>query len=116
MQPNHKTNLFILFLASWSLSPTAAQNMSVDISMRAAKIPKVCQSVVPASIEGRLDITALTREAICKGAGDMLLHCTRAVRCRCRPVWRRAFSGDRRIAPAAAGRTFRRHERVTVIV
>lgn len=79
MQPNHKTNLFILFLASWSLSPTAAQNMSVDISMRAAKIPKVCQSVVPASIEGRLDITALTREAICKGAGDMLIEYTYAM-------------------------------------
>jgi len=72
---NRKTNLLILILA-WSLSPTAAQNMSVDVSKRATRIPEACQSVVPASIEGRLDIPALIKEAICKGAGDMLIEYT----------------------------------------
>src|SRR6266436_3446303 len=70
---NRKTNLLILILA-WSLSPTAAQNMSVDVSKRATSIPEACQSVVPASIEGRLDVPALIKEAICKGAGDMLIE------------------------------------------
>lgn len=84
MQPNHKTNLFILLLASWSLSPTAAQNMSVDISKRATNIPEACQSVVPASIEGRPDIPALIKEAICKGAGDMLIEYTYVMNVRSR--------------------------------
>jgi hypothetical protein len=77
MARNCKTNLPILILlASWSLSPIAAQNMSVDISKSATSIPEACQSVVPASIEGRLDIPALIKEAICKGAGDMLIEYT----------------------------------------
>jgi hypothetical protein len=77
MGPNCKTNLLILILlASWSLSPIAAQNISVDISKRATTIPEACQSVVPASIESPLDIPALIKEAICKGAGDMLLEYT----------------------------------------
>jgi hypothetical protein len=77
MGRNRKTNLLILILlASWSLSPIAAQNMSVDISKRATRIPEACQSVVPASIERTLDIPALTKEAICKGAGDMLIEYT----------------------------------------
>lgn len=77
MGPNCKTNLVaLILLASWSLSPIAAQNMSVDISKRATSIPEACQSVVPASIEGRLDIPALIKEAICKGAGDMLIGYT----------------------------------------
>ena len=77
MGPNCKTNLLILILlASWSLSPIAAQDMSVDISKHATKIPEACQSVVPASIEGPLDGPALIKEAICKGAGDTLIEYT----------------------------------------
>ena len=74
---NRKTKLLILILlASWSLSPAAAQNMSVDLSKRATRIPEACQSVVPASIDDPLDIPALIKEAICKGAGDMLIEYT----------------------------------------
>jgi len=77
MGPNCKTNpLILILLASWPLSPIAAQNMSVDISKRATKIPEACQSVAPASIVGPLDIPALIKEAICKGAGDMLIEYT----------------------------------------
>ena len=50
--------------------------MSVDLSKRATRIPEACQAVVPASIEGSLDIPALIKEAICKGAGDMLIEYT----------------------------------------
>jgi hypothetical protein len=39
-------------------------------------IPKVCQSVVPASLEGTIDVPALVKEAICKGAGDMMVEYT----------------------------------------
>jgi hypothetical protein len=82
---NRQANLPILILlASWSLSPIAAQNMSVAISKRATKIPEACQSVVPASIGGRLDIPALIKEAICKGAGDMLTEYTYVMNVRSR--------------------------------
>jgi hypothetical protein len=77
MGSNCKTNLLIvILLVSWSLSPIAAQDMSVDIAKRATRIPEACQSVVPASIERPLDIPALIKEAICKGAGDMLIDYT----------------------------------------
>src|SRR6185436_16535829 len=49
-----------------------AQGASVTIGKHVSPIPKDCESVVPASIEGAVDIPALVKEAICKGAGDML--------------------------------------------
>lgn len=66
----------LTLLASLSVSPIAAQSMRVDVAKRATKIPEACQSVVPASIEGSFDIPALIREAVCKGAGDMLIEYT----------------------------------------
>jgi hypothetical protein len=85
MQLNRKTNRFILILlTSLSLSPIAAQNMRVDISKRATRIPAPCQSIVPASIHGPLDIPALIKEAICKGAGDMLIEYTYVMNVRSR--------------------------------
>ncbi|HVS81237.1 MAG TPA: hypothetical protein VHE60_05850 [Pyrinomonadaceae bacterium] len=60
-----------VLLALLSAVPIAAQ-LRVDASKRATLIPKACQSVVPASIEGQVDVAALVKEAICKGAGDML--------------------------------------------
>jgi hypothetical protein len=63
-------NLILMVLLS-SL-PIAAQNAQVDLRKRASRIPKVCVSVVPASIEGTVDIPALVKEAYCKGAGDMM--------------------------------------------
>ena len=50
----------------------AAQNVHVDVSKRAGRIPKVCMDVVPASIDDKIDGPALLKEATCKGAGDML--------------------------------------------
>jgi hypothetical protein len=52
--------------------PVVAQNAQVTIVKQASRIPKACQLVVPASIEGALDVPALVKEAYCKGAGDML--------------------------------------------
>jgi hypothetical protein len=66
----------LVLLLALSLSPVAAQNMRVDITRRSTKIPEACRSVVPASIHGPLDIPALIKEAICKGAGDMLSEYT----------------------------------------
>src|SRR6185503_5113715 len=52
--------------------PALAQNASVSVGKQAGRIPKACESVVPASIEGAVDIPALVKEADCKGAGDMI--------------------------------------------
>src|SRR5262245_45548393 len=55
-----------------SALPTLAQNAQVSIETHVGPIPKSCESVVPASIEGTVDIPALVREAYCKGDGDMI--------------------------------------------
>ena len=56
--------------------PLVAQNARVEVSKRLTAIPKSCESVVPATIEGRVDVAALVKEAICKGSGDMLADYT----------------------------------------
>src|SRR6266850_914131 len=73
MQPNHKTNLCALILLTLLCClPIFAQNASVTLGKRASRIPKSCELLVPASIEGTVDIPALVKEAYCKGAGDMM--------------------------------------------
>jgi hypothetical protein len=67
---NSLCNLMLLMLLP--ALPVLAQNASVTIGKHVGPIPKDCESVVPASIEGTVDIPALMKEAICKGAGDML--------------------------------------------
>jgi hypothetical protein len=59
-------------LAALSAFVVVAQDVRVEVGKRATVIPKICESVVPASIEGEFDTRALAREADCKGAGDML--------------------------------------------
>ena len=66
-------NLFnLILLALLASIPAFAQNASVSIGKHASRIPKVCEAVVPASIDGTIDIPALVKEAYCKGAGDMM--------------------------------------------
>jgi hypothetical protein len=73
MQLIPKTNLrTLVLLAALSALPVAAQNANVSVGKRVSRIPKACESVVPASIEGTVDIPALVKEAYCKGAGDMM--------------------------------------------
>jgi hypothetical protein len=62
-------------LAAMSVLPVAAQRIQVEIGRSATAIP-VCMSVVPAKIEGNVDIRALVKEAICKGSGEMLAEYT----------------------------------------
>ena len=57
------------------VTPVVAQNPIVRLQKRAT-IPKVCESVVPASIDHQVDVEALVKEAKCKGAGDMLSEYT----------------------------------------
>jgi len=54
--------------------PLAAfsQDVRVDMSKSIQQIPRVCISVRPASIEPQLDVGALVKEAICKGAGEVM--------------------------------------------
>lgn len=56
-----------------SVAPVGAQNMRVDVGKRNTPFPKVCESIVPASIDP-LDVPALVREANCKGSGDILIE------------------------------------------
>jgi hypothetical protein len=63
-------NLLLLMLLP--AVPVLAQNASVSVGKHVNRIPPVCESVVPASIEDPVDIPALVKEAICKGAGDMI--------------------------------------------
>jgi hypothetical protein len=67
---NSLCNLTLLLLLP--ALPAFAQNAQVTLGKHANRIPRVCESVVPASIEGTVDIPALVKEAYCKGAGDML--------------------------------------------
>ena len=51
-----------------------AQDVRVELGKHTSRIPKGCESVVPASIDGQIDMHALLSETICKGAGDMLIE------------------------------------------
>jgi hypothetical protein len=73
MRLNFSKHLFGLILLAFLCSlPIGAQNAQVSVGKRASRIPKSCEAVVPASIEGTVDIPALVKEAYCKGDGDML--------------------------------------------
>lgn len=52
-----------------------AQSVHVAVGKLPA-IPKACEGLVSAEVEGQLDIPGLTREANCKGSGDMLIEYT----------------------------------------
>ena len=73
MRLNFTTHLCgLILLALLSSSAAYAQHASVTVGKRASRIPKSCEAVVPASIDGPIDIPALVKEAYCKGAGDMM--------------------------------------------
>ncbi len=48
----------------------------VELSKTARTIPKDCVLVVPASIEPQIDLAGLVKEALCKGAGEMVADFT----------------------------------------
>ena len=50
----------------------SGQGVRVELAKQINRIPKGCESVVPASVDGQIDMRALLNEALCKGAGDML--------------------------------------------
>ncbi|MBC7909593.1 MAG: hypothetical protein H7Y30_03775, partial [Pyrinomonadaceae bacterium] len=77
MRQNFLSYLFTTaLLATISTSTVVAQDVRVEVGKRATLIPKVCESITPASLEGKIDVPALVKEAICKGAGDMLIEYT----------------------------------------
>jgi hypothetical protein len=67
------TSLLVMLSAATVL---VGQDARVEIGKHANAIPRVCESVVPANIDGTVDIPALVKEAYCKGAGDMLADYT----------------------------------------
>lgn len=58
-------------LATLVTSTLFAQNTRVDVSKH-SRIPKICEGLTPVKIDGAFDVPALVKEALCKGAGDML--------------------------------------------
>src|SRR6266850_2935239 len=62
----------VILLAMILSSPIAAQSAHVEVSKHLSPIPKGCVSLSPAAIDPTVDIPAMVKEAICKGAGDML--------------------------------------------
>jgi hypothetical protein len=63
--------LSITFLAL----PVSSQ-VRVELSKSTRPIPKECKLVQPAVLEPQIDIDALVKEAMCKGAGEMLSEYT----------------------------------------
>lgn len=63
--------LLALILAS----PLVAQNTRVEVGKH-SRIPRVCERLSSANIDGAIDVPALVSEAMCKGAGDMLAEYT----------------------------------------
>jgi len=60
-------------------SSMLAQNVRIEVAKHSTPIPKICVSVSTAKIEeDNIDIPALLKEAMCKGAGDMLSDFTYA--------------------------------------
>ena len=70
----------IILVLMLSCSPIAAQSVRVEVAKHANRIPLACQSVVPASLEGQIDMPSLVKELVCKGAGDMLIEYTYVMR------------------------------------
>lgn len=76
MRRKNRVSLYTLILPWLCCAPIAAQQASVTLDKQASRIPKSCEGLVPASIADPIDIPALTKEAYCKGAGDMLSEYT----------------------------------------
>ena len=72
LKPLSKTMLVMLIPTLSSLG----QHARVEVSKHSAAIPKSCVAVVPANLDGAVDVPALVKEAYCKGAGDMLAEYT----------------------------------------
>src|SRR5215813_13182329 len=71
-----KTISAALLAAASSVTLGSAQKLRVEVEKRTSAIPKVCESIAPVSIEGDIDMAGLVKEAICKGAGDMMTEYT----------------------------------------
>jgi hypothetical protein len=65
----------LLSLIAIPVSVTSAQSVHVAVG-KLPSIPKACEGLISADIQGQIDIPALTREANCKGSGDMLIEYT----------------------------------------
>src|SRR5882762_5746509 len=65
-----------ILIVTVSALAVVAQNARVDVSKHSRVIPKSCEGILPASVEDPIDVPSLVKEAICKGAGDMLSEYT----------------------------------------
>jgi len=79
LQKNVKRLTRAILLSLVLASPLVAQNARVDVAKLSRRIPKSCELITPAVIAGTPDVPAMVKEAICKGAGDMLTEYTYTV-------------------------------------
>jgi hypothetical protein len=80
MQSNFKKVSRTILLALTLSCPILAQDVRIEMGKHATPIPRICVSAAPAKIEDKnIDIPALVKEAMCKGAGDMLSDFTYVV-------------------------------------
>ena len=75
MKSSKKISKAIL-IGTVSTVTIVAQNARVEVSKHANVVPKRCEGVLPASLADPVDVPSLTKEALCKGAGDMLSEYT----------------------------------------
>jgi len=76
---NYSKTLRATLLGILLAAPVVAQNARVDVAKESRRIPKSCERLAPAVIDSSVDVPALVKEAICKGAGDMLTEYTYTV-------------------------------------
>lgn len=80
MRLNSVNVIRTILLALTLSSPVLAQDVRIEVGKHSTPIPKICVSVSPAKIEdSNIDLPALVKEAMCKGAGDMLSDFTYVV-------------------------------------
>ena len=65
-----------VLVAVISVFPVSAQSVQIKAVKETTAVPKACESIVRTNIEGQVDITALVKEASCKGSGDMMTEYT----------------------------------------
>jgi len=66
----------VILIVTVSTLAVVAQNARVDVSKHSNVIPKSCEGILQASLADPVDVPSLVKEALCKGAGDMLSEYT----------------------------------------
>jgi hypothetical protein len=67
-----RSGLFSALLLLTATSAVFARRLNIKVVKQSSALPKVCESVAQASLTPPLQMDALIREVVCRGAGDMI--------------------------------------------